>query len=87
MREQTESRRRCYRCLLREMDEEAYMRQLHRYIEMLDADVKTAREIYQDRLSRCKECDYLEAGTCQACGCCVELRAAVKKSYCPYRKW
>lgn len=86
MKEETENKRRCYKCLLREMDEEAYMKQLHRCIELLDRDVKTAEEIYKGRLSLCKQCDYLEAGTCQACGCYVELRAAVKKSHCPYKK-
>ncbi len=85
--EPKESKRHCYKCLLREMDEEAYMRQLHRYIELLDSDLKAAQAIYEGRLSVCKECDYLEAGTCQACGCYVELRAAVKKNRCPYKKW
>ncbi|MDO4293831.1 MAG: DUF6171 family protein [Eubacteriales bacterium] len=78
---------RCLKCLLREMDEEAYMRQLHRYIELLDQDVKAARKLYEERLEACKACDYLEAGTCLACGCYVELRAAVRKNKCPYRKW
>jgi len=77
----------CLKCLLKEMDEAAYMEKLHRYIEMLDADVKTAQGIYADRLSVCKACDYLESGTCLACGCYVELRAAVKKNKCPYKKW
>lgn len=85
--ESGEKKRHCYRCLLREMDEEAYMKQLHHYIELLDPDLRTAQGIYGDRLSVCKECDYLEAGTCQACGCYVELRAAVKKNRCPYKKW
>lgn len=69
------------------MDEEAYMEKLHRYIEMMDADVKTAQSIYENRLAVCRDCDYLEAGTCLACGCYVELRAAVKKNKCPYKKW
>ena len=69
------------------MDEEAYMRQLHHYIELLDADVRTAQAIYEKRLKACKACDYLEAGTCLACGCYVELRAAVKKNKCPYKRW
>lgn len=77
----------CLKCLLRELDEEAYMQKLHRYIEMLDADVKTGTELYEERLSACRMCDYLEAGTCLACGCYVELRAAVKKNRCPYQKW
>ena len=82
-----EPKRHCYKCLLREMDEEAYMKQLHRYIELLDRDLKTAQSIYEERLSICKQCDYLEAGTCEACGCYVELRAATKKGKCPYKKW
>lgn len=87
MEEKKEAKRHCYKCLLRELDEEAYMNKLHRYIELLDKDLKTAKEIYEGRLAVCKECDYLEAGTCQACGCYVELRAAVKKNKCPYKKW
>lgn len=85
--EHKEGRRHCHRCLLREMDEDAYMQKLHRYIELLDNDIKTAREVYEGRLTVCKKCDYLEAGTCGACGCYVELRAAVKRNRCPYKKW
>ena len=77
----------CLKCLLREMDEEAYMQKLHRYIELLDEDVKVAEMMYEARLNVCRQCDYLEAGTCLACGCYVELRAAVKKNKCPYKKW
>ena len=69
------------------MDEKAYMEKLHRYIQLLDLDVKAADDLYKRRLDACKKCDYLEAGTCQACGCYVELRAAVKKNKCPYKKW
>ena len=77
----------CLKCLLREMDERAYLEKLHRYIELLDGDVRTAEALYEERLAVCKTCDYLEAGTCLACGCYVELRAAVKKNKCPYKKW
>lgn len=77
----------CLKCLLKEMDEKAYMDKLYRYIELLDSDVKTADGIYQKRLAACRQCDYLEAGTCLACGCYVELRAAVKKNKCPYKRW
>ena len=77
----------CLKCLLKEMDEAAYMEKLHRYIEMMDAKSRTAGDKYQERLNICKQCDYLEAGTCLACGCYVELRAATKVSDCPYKKW
>ena len=36
----------CLKCLLRDLDEEAYMKQLHRYIVQLDPDVKTAQQVY-----------------------------------------
>lgn len=77
----------CRKCLLQEMDEKAYMEKLHKYIRLLEPDVKAADDLYKERLDACKRCDYLEDGTCQACGCYVELRAAVKKNKCPYKKW
>ena len=77
----------CRKCLLKEIDPQAYMDQLHKYIELLDKDVKSPQNLYENRLNICKECDYLNEGTCQACGCFVELRAAVRKNKCPYKKW
>ena len=44
----------CLKCLLRDLDEEAYMKQLHRYIVQLDPDVKTAQQVYEKRLELCK---------------------------------
>ena len=41
----------------------------------------------EERLSVCKQCDYLNAGMCKACGCYVEMRAAMKARICPYGKW
>ena len=40
----------------------------------------------QDYISNC---DNLINGMCKLCGCYVEMRAAVKKNYCPNieRKW
>ena len=43
----------CLKCLLRELDEEAYMKQLHRYIVQLDPEVKTAQQVYEKRLELC----------------------------------
>ena len=37
----------------------------------------------EGRLNICKECDLLINGMCKLCGCFVEIRAAVKKNYCP----
>ena len=48
---------------------------------------RVQEEEYERRLAVCKSCDYLNAGTCGACGCYVELRAIAKAGRCPYKKW
>ena len=81
------SARRCLRCLLQEFDEDTYIRTLKAHIERTPAGDRAAPEIYKTRLDTCKSCDRLERGTCLACGCYVELRAASRRSRCPYGKW
>lgn len=80
-------KRHCRKCLLREMDKEAYMDNLYDYIRRLDEEIKADQALYEERLSVCKACDYLEAGMCRACGCFVELRAVIKNNICSYKKW
>lgn len=69
------------------MDQEAYMQNLYDYIEHIDEEIKACQEKYEERLNVCKTCDYLQEGMCRACGCYVELRAAIHKNVCPYEKW
>ena len=77
----------CKRCLTREMaGQEKYFENLQEYIANLDVDVKTSVQLYEERLAVCKECDLLFQGMCRGCGCYVELRAAVAKNACPYKK-
>lgn len=82
-----EPKRRCRKCLLREMDKDAYFDNLYSYIAHLDEEVKTSDAVYETRLGICKECELLADGMCRACGCYVELRAAMKKNACPYEHW
>lgn len=69
------------------MDQEEYFRNLHAYVANLDSDIKVSRPVYEERLLYCKNCDLLLDGMCRACGCFVELRAALRKNACPYDKW
>ena len=85
--EDTGKRRICRKCLLQEFDEAEYKEKLEKYIVGLDADIKAQNALYQKRLAVCKECDRLHEGTCLSCGCYVELRAAVKSSKCPNKRW
>ncbi len=77
----------CRKCLLREMDKQAYIDNLYDYIQRLDENIKINQALYEERLSVCKICDYLESGMCRACGCFVELRAAIQSNVCSYGKW
>lgn len=85
--EEITNKKHCLKCLLREMDQNAYFENLHNYIENLDEDIKAPSEIYEERLGICKNCDYLLEGMCKACGCFVELRAAIQNNSCSYDKW
>ena len=74
----------CRKCLLREMDKNAYMENLYAYIDRIEEDSKADKAVYEDRLAVCK---YLNEGLCGACGCFVELRAVIAVNRCPYEKW
>ena len=45
---------------------------------------KVPEDIYERRLSVCRECAFLNAATCMLCGCYVELRAAFRNAACPH---
>lgn len=76
----------CIRCLLRDMAE-ADKSMIEKYKDAIKKNDRVSEEKYEERLSICKECERLNAGTCNACGCYVELRALGKVSSCPYHKW
>ncbi len=76
----------CKRCLLREMAE-ADAANIEKYKSAIKPADRAAPDIYEERLGVCKQCDRLNAGTCNACGCYVELRALYKDGRCPYKQW
>lgn len=69
------------------MDKNKYFENLHNYVKNLDEDIKASKKEYEERLNICKKCDFLQDGMCRACGCFVELRAAIKNNSCSYNKW
>ncbi len=87
MEQQTAYRKHCRKCLTRDMDQKEYFENLHAYIANLDETVKVEEDLYEKRLSVCKNCDLLTDGMCRGCGCYVELRAIMQKNTCPYEKW
>lgn len=79
----------CKKCLLDKVMGEAEYKHMQDYINAIDSHIKTNEEDYRIRLNTCMECENLINGMCKLCGCYVEMRAAVKKNYCPNieRKW
>lgn len=71
---------------MREMAEaDALM--IEKYKAAIKSEDRVPEDEYEGRLSVCKECEKLNAGTCAACGCYVELRALSPVSRCPYNNW
>jgi DNA repair exonuclease SbcCD ATPase subunit len=75
--------RTCRRCLLDEIFEVEEYKNMQEYIKSIDKHIKTEEGEYIRRLKLCKKCNNLVNGMCKICGCFVEMRAAVKKNYCP----
>lgn len=77
----------CRKCLLIDAEAGKEKEIVYRYISELPKSEKAPDELFQSRLEICRTCERLSSATCQACGCFVEVRAAVKKQKCPYHKW
>ena len=73
----------CKRCLLADLDQSAVYDDIKRLIDLIPQKDKAPEAEYQKRLSSCRRCDELIDGTCQVCGCYVELRAVSIDSHCP----
>ncbi len=86
MAEEQTKKRICKKCLLRELAVED-QKNIQRYLDAIKQKDRVQEQVYEKRLVICKSCDRLSEATCQACGCYVELRAALRHGRCPYKKW
>ncbi len=74
----------CPRCLLSEVPGAEALATLNRqWIEALPPERRADAATYAARLSACRACEHLSAGTCALCGCYVEYRAAQSRQRCP----
>lgn len=83
---QVQQTRICKKCLMREMAE-ADIAMIEKYKAAIKTKDRVSEQEYEARLLVCKTCDRLNAGTCAACGCYVELRALSPASSCPHKMW
>lgn len=65
------------------MPEQEYFKNMYTYIERIPEDDKVSKQLYEERLEICKECEALLNGMCQLCGCYIEMRAVMKIRSCP----
>ena len=77
----------CTRCLLKDYSKEVYERLIVEGLKALPEEDIVSGDVTAARLSVCEACEKLNQGTCLACGCYVEIRAALKAGKCPYSKW
>ena len=86
MPDMDKKRKLCKKCLLSEIDEGEVFLQIKKLIDIMPAAEKCREDEYKRRLGICKECSFLNEGTCEACGCYVELRAIKKDARCPHER-
>lgn len=60
---------------------------IEKYKAALKPEDMVSDDEYERRLAVCTSCEKLNEGTCMACGCYVELRAAAVISRCPNKLW
>lgn len=73
----------CKKCLLLEAGEIAALKSVKDYLELISPEEKVSESVYNDRLEKCRNCDFLISGMCRKCGCYVEIRTALKNKDCP----
>ena len=73
----------CKKCLLLEAGEKVTYDEIMQYISTLPKDALVSDEVYNARISECKECGNLLSGMCIKCGCYIEVRARLKDTSCP----
>ena len=77
----------CTRCLLKDFSKEDYDKIIVSGLKALPPEELVPDDIALSRLTVCRKCEKINQGTCLACGCYVEIRAATRKGKCPYSKW
>ena len=75
------------RVIMAHICKKCFLREIKKYKKGIKETDRVSEKKYEERLAVCKECDLLNAGTCGACGCYVELRAAAKVGRCPHKFW
>ena len=83
----SDGRERCRKCLIADLPRGAKLREIIlERLSQIPEEERVSDAEYAARLEECRRCGELREGTCAACGCYVELRAARKNKHCPLTK-
>lgn len=52
-----------------------------------DREFISSDQLKEERLAICKACPYYKDNRCEACGCLMNLKAALVKAKCPKGFW
>ena len=58
-----------------------------RLYSLLDEDERAGKELMDERLNVCGECERNADGTCLECGCYCIIRSFAVSKHCPVDKW
>lgn len=73
----------CKRCLIAEIGKEDALKSILEYQKSLKPDEIADKDEYLKQLSICKDCKWLNMGTCEKIGTYVEARFYKKGTKCP----
>lgn len=45
------------------------------------------KEIFEERLNMCNNCEHFKIGFCRICNCNMYLKAHIRVAECPINKW
>ena len=45
------------------------------------------KDIVDNRISICKDCEFYNGSRCEKCGCFMTIKTKLYNSYCPVNKW
>lgn len=73
----------CVRCLIRDISDGQAAGIIEEYKKNTPPGEVVPDEVYEERLSVCRDCKWLNMGVCVKCGAYVEARAYRSGKHCP----
>lgn len=73
----------CKRCLIKDLNDSDKIKAINDFKLSVPIEETVSSTTYEERLSICLDCKWLNMGTCLKSGFLVEARAFVNSNHCP----